>query len=185
MITLSAIHIFKEKGIEKATVSDIVKHAGIAQGTFYLYFPSKLSVMPAIAEIIIDKTMEIVKEKVDVTAPVSEQLRQLMDIVFDYTKKYRDIYALIYTGMGANQQLNEWEAIYEPYYELVASFIELAQQKKQIRSQVCPKRTASILIGLFESAADQSYLYDKQNEAAIREKKKDVLEFALHALAAD
>ncbi len=41
-IIQSAINVFREKGMEKAKVSDIVKGAGIAQGTFYLYFPPNL-----------------------------------------------------------------------------------------------------------------------------------------------
>jgi len=31
--------ILAEKGLEAATVSEIVARAGVAQGTFYLYFP--------------------------------------------------------------------------------------------------------------------------------------------------
>lgn len=55
--------MFQEKGVEKTKISDIVKLAGIAQGTFYLYFPSKLSVMPAIAEVMVEKMILAVKEK--------------------------------------------------------------------------------------------------------------------------
>ena len=48
-----------------------MKLAGIAQGTFYLYFPSKLSVMPAIAEVMVEKMILAVKEKVQNDAPFS------------------------------------------------------------------------------------------------------------------
>src|SRR5699024_11539523 len=57
-LTLSAMHVFQKNGMEKTTVSEIVKGAGIAQGTFYLYFPSKLSVMPAIASVLVENTIE-------------------------------------------------------------------------------------------------------------------------------
>lgn len=181
-ITLSAIDVFQTKGIEKATVADIVKGAGIAQGTFYLYFPSKLSVMPSIAEVMIEKTTETFHEQMNVEAAFHDQLVQFIDIVFDYTKKYRDLYALIYVGMGSGKQLQEWETIYEPYYQLVQQLLERAQENKAIRATLPPKRTAILLIGLIESAAEQSYLYDEQDERAITLKKQDVLSFALHAL---
>lgn len=181
-ITLSAIQVFQEKGIEKATVSDIVKGAGIAQGTFYLYFPSKLSVMPAIAEVMIEKTLKSYKQHMDVTAPFKTKLKQMIDIVFNYTKLYRDTYALIYVGMGSNRQLNEWEAIYEPYYHYIQMMLEKAIQNNEIRPELHPKRTAILLIGLFESAAEQSYLYDEQSDNIIEDKKQEVLDFALHAL---
>jgi hypothetical protein len=34
-IVYAAIEVFQEKGVEKTKISDIVKLAGIAQGTFY------------------------------------------------------------------------------------------------------------------------------------------------------
>ena len=37
----AAVDVFDENGFQKARVSDIVSRAGVAQGTFYLYFKSK------------------------------------------------------------------------------------------------------------------------------------------------
>lgn len=37
----SAYHLFIEQGIEKTSISDITKKAGVAKGTFYLYFKDK------------------------------------------------------------------------------------------------------------------------------------------------
>lgn len=37
----SALHLFIEKGITKTSIQDIVEDAGIAKGTFYLYFKDK------------------------------------------------------------------------------------------------------------------------------------------------
>ena len=37
----SAYDLFIEQGIEKTSVSDITKRAGVAKGTFYLYFTDK------------------------------------------------------------------------------------------------------------------------------------------------
>ena len=37
----TAFELFKEKGFAKTTISDIVNRAGLAKGTFYLYFKDK------------------------------------------------------------------------------------------------------------------------------------------------
>ena len=37
----SAYDLFIEQGIEKTSISDIAKYAGVAKGTFYLYFTDK------------------------------------------------------------------------------------------------------------------------------------------------
>ena len=82
-IIKAAIEVFRKQGIEKTKISDIVKVAGIAQGTFYLYFPSKLSLMPAIAEVMVAKTLEIVIDRVSDDAPFSKRMEQLVDAIFE------------------------------------------------------------------------------------------------------
>ncbi len=52
----AAKKIFSEKGYYDTKVSDIVKEAGVAQGTFYLYFKSKEEIFK---EIILDITGNI------------------------------------------------------------------------------------------------------------------------------
>ena len=37
----NAYELFLTQGIEKTTINDIVKKAGVAKGTFYLYFTDK------------------------------------------------------------------------------------------------------------------------------------------------
>ncbi|MCP4134202.1 MAG: TetR/AcrR family transcriptional regulator [bacterium] len=41
MIKECAVQLFTEKGVENSSVNDIVKMAGIAKGTFYLYYQNK------------------------------------------------------------------------------------------------------------------------------------------------
>ena len=46
----AAATMFAERGVANTTVSDIVKAAGVAQGTFYLYFDSKDDAVFAVVE---------------------------------------------------------------------------------------------------------------------------------------
>jgi AcrR family transcriptional regulator len=46
----AAAKVFAERGVAGTAVSDIVRAAGIAQGTFYLYFDSKDDILLAVAE---------------------------------------------------------------------------------------------------------------------------------------
>ena len=46
----AAAAVFAERGVANTAVSDIVKAAGVAQGTFYLYFDSKGDVVLAVVE---------------------------------------------------------------------------------------------------------------------------------------
>ena len=45
----AAASVFIQRGVAATSVDDIVREAGVAKGTFYLYFPTKDAVMTAVA----------------------------------------------------------------------------------------------------------------------------------------
>src|SRR5664279_5223053 len=65
-IVSAATAAFAERGIANTAVSDIVKAAGVAQGTFYLYFKSKDDVVAAVAERIGDVMVDGIERVVAV-----------------------------------------------------------------------------------------------------------------------
>ncbi|MCG1021444.1 TetR/AcrR family transcriptional regulator [Sutcliffiella horikoshii] len=181
-IVQASIEVFKEKGIEKAKISDIVKKAEIAQGTFYLYFPSKLSVMPAVAEQIVLNFMRRIEETVSIDASLEVQLTQLVEAIFYVTGEFRDVSAIVYAGISTTEHISKWETIYTPLYEQVASILEENKSRKLIRDTVDPNRTSQLLLGMIESAAEQVFLfndYEADNEA---KQKAELLTFLEHAL---
>jgi AcrR family transcriptional regulator len=54
----AALHVFAEKGIGRTTVSDIAQAAGVAKGTFYLYFDSKEHLVAGLKERFVDRILE-------------------------------------------------------------------------------------------------------------------------------
>jgi TetR/AcrR family transcriptional regulator, transcriptional repressor for nem operon len=46
----AGLALFTERGIARTTVSEIVQRAGVAQGTFYLHFPSKDALLFALQD---------------------------------------------------------------------------------------------------------------------------------------
>ena len=181
-IVQAAVQVFREKGIEKTKISDIVKVAGIAQGTFYLYFPSKLALMPAIAEVMVEKTMDIVKETVKEEVSFVSKLEQLVEAIFLVARDYNEIQALIYSGLASTEHLKEWETVYAPFYKWTSDLLAEAKVQGVIRSTLKVDQTAKLLIGLVESAAEQVYLYDVTEEAQVNSQKVEVISFLMHAL---
>lgn len=55
----AAYNLFIENGIEKTSIDDIAKTAGVAKGTFYLYFNDKYDILN---KLILQKSNEIIKE---------------------------------------------------------------------------------------------------------------------------
>jgi AcrR family transcriptional regulator len=50
-----------EKGVAASSVDDIVEAAGVAKGTFYLYFETKGDAINAVAERVVDGVAEVVE----------------------------------------------------------------------------------------------------------------------------
>jgi AcrR family transcriptional regulator len=50
----AALEVFSTRGVEAASVDDIVQAAGVAKGTFYLYFNTKHDAINAVAEQMVD-----------------------------------------------------------------------------------------------------------------------------------
>lgn len=179
----AAIELFTEKGLEKTKIADIVKQANIAQGTFYLYFSSKLSVMPAIAEVMVEKIHTELIDSVKQDASFTEQIKQIVQTFFVFTKKYERIQALVYAGIASTEHLRNWESIYNPLYNWVDTILRNAANQGDI--EAVNDETAKLLIGLIESSAEQAYLYDDVSETIAQNKQQAIIPFLLNALGAN
>ena len=95
-ILTAARSVFEEKGYETATVSDIVQRAGVAQGTFYLYFPSKKDVVVGLAR----KPMELVARELhsvaDTVTSFEDMLRAMVKAGFAVAGEYPDLCLLVH-----------------------------------------------------------------------------------------
>lgn len=54
----AAIKVFARKGVGASTVADVTEAAGVAKGTFYLYFESKEHLVGALKQYFVDEVME-------------------------------------------------------------------------------------------------------------------------------
>ncbi|MGE7546700.1 TetR/AcrR family transcriptional regulator, partial [Sporosarcina newyorkensis] len=90
-IVEAAIEQFTIKGVENTKISDIVKAAGIAQGTFYLYFSSKFSVMPDIAKFAVKEIMKELNREVDLFEEFDKKIEHLVKAVFNITEEKREL----------------------------------------------------------------------------------------------
>ncbi|MBM4241437.1 MAG: TetR/AcrR family transcriptional regulator [Euryarchaeota archaeon] len=82
-----AEQLFLEKGYENTMVTDIVKKAGVAQGTFYYYFKSK----EAILDEITDKYINVIVESMEKISK-QENLNALEKLVkiFQFSLSFRN-----------------------------------------------------------------------------------------------
>lgn len=177
----AATAVFMEKGTDKTTIADIVKDAGIAQGTFYLYFPTKLAVMPAIAEQLVDKLLRRFEEEID-SEVIDDQLKQLIDIIFNHTEEYKELTKLVYTGLTQTPYLGNWEKIYDPLYHWIESLLLQAKEREEIRFDIHSGYASKIIVGMIESTAEQIYLFDNSESKSITDHYDELYKMVYNAL---
>lgn len=82
----SAYDLFLKQGIEKTSIDDIVKGAGVAKGTFYLYFKDKNDLLH---KLILKKSNQIMKSALEKTNECGNEDFKIRTLTFiDYIINY-------------------------------------------------------------------------------------------------
>src|SRR5436190_19196721 len=104
----SARAVFGKKGYEEATVSEIVGRAGVAQGTFYLYFPGKESLAGAFAEELAERFAELAHEKAARARTFDAAVARMLEAAYEVADEYRDVFLIANRGLELVDDLDEW-----------------------------------------------------------------------------
>ena len=162
-ILAAARKVFKEKGYEGSTVSDIVEAAGVAQGTFYLYFPSKKDVVLSLAEIIIDEMMLRVQALSKQQLSFEESIRAFVKGVFEVGRRNPDLCRLVHFGAeSVSKDFHETtaQALLENMTQMFQQAIEAGEMQP-----VNPELTARLLGRMLPSAIQEAFYFGDGSDA--------------------
>lgn len=98
----SAYSLFATKGVEKTSILEIALHAGVAKGTFYLYYADKYSIRDALVmkrsqEIFSLAMQELKKEK---KTDFTEIIIFIANYILDYLNSHKDIVKFIHKNLS-------------------------------------------------------------------------------------
>lgn len=82
----SAYELFMDKGISNTTIDQICRKAGIAKGTFYLYFHDKEDILKSLIKRISYTLLQNAYARVNKNRSFIENLVQMADYLIDYFK---------------------------------------------------------------------------------------------------
>ena len=101
-----AQRLFYAKGYESTSVSDIVDEVGVAKGTFYYYFGSKLAILEALVDELVEQSVALLHEIVaDETLPVLEKWAQAFQAVGTWKAERKDEMLAILHVMQMDENL--------------------------------------------------------------------------------
>lgn len=98
----NAFDLFTSKGVNETTIQDIAKAAGVAKGTFYLYFKDKYDLIEKLRR---KKTAKLFEEAVEFSRLVhyenfTEQLLIIINYIIDELTSNQDLLKFIYKNLS-------------------------------------------------------------------------------------
>jgi len=109
-ILSAARDVFADKGYESATISDIVKKAGVAQGTFYLYFESKKGVVVELAQQPMSDMADRLQGILDGTESFVEILKKFVQLGFEVGDENPDLCRLMHLSDDGGRAIEELDS---------------------------------------------------------------------------
>lgn len=164
----TAFDLFTAKGINETTIQDIAKEAGVAKGTFYLYFKDKYDLIEKLRR---KKTAKLFEDAVSFSRSVhhenfTEQLLIIIDHIIDELSNNQDLLKFIYKnlsmGMGIEKihidtemDKDKGKSSPSPIYEIFEE--RVIQEGLRLKD---PKTTLFMVIELVGSTCYNAILFD-------------------------
>jgi AcrR family transcriptional regulator len=149
----AATKVFAEKGFHRATIKDIARVAGIADGTMYSYFPSKTDVLLGILHRLNESTEReqdfALEGNQDVRSFFTVYLRQRMSLLWPNA----EVFQAVLPEMLVNAQLRKlyYEQVLMPTFKVAENYFKAQGQQGKIRQIDVPltvRAIAGMLLGL-------------------------------------
>ena len=99
----AAEELFREKSVDATTVADITERAGVAKGTFYLYFDSKDQLIAGLRERVVNGMLELAAGSFARigTTDYWQLADEIVATIIDYTLEHREaVRAVLHSGIG-------------------------------------------------------------------------------------
>ena len=106
----TAYQLFRSAGISGTAIDDVVKAAGIARGTFYLYFKDKSDL---IDQLVMYKSMETLKEMLASAragmlavggGDFFDVVRQTLEMYLDFLERHRDVLLVLHKNISVSMR---------------------------------------------------------------------------------
>lgn len=156
----AAEEIFGTKGFYQTSVTDITAKAGVAQGTFYLYFPSKNEIFRALVE----HLSHVLRKETELAASKGkdrlEAERLGIEAFYRFVDQHRNLYRIIRQAEFVDEELFRW------YYKRMANGyvrkLSEAMDRGEIR-RMDPEMLAWSLMGLSDYSGMRYVLWEDGN----------------------
>jgi TetR/AcrR family fatty acid metabolism transcriptional regulator len=162
-IMRAAIRCFANKGYHGSRISDIAREAGIADGTIYLYFNSKDSLLAELFDDTMDRFIaEGLRHLEGIDDPL-EKLSRIIELHLEMLGADRSLAIVFQVELRHNIRFLSRisHRKFQKYLKIIQDCIAEGQEKGLIRRDVAPSEGALILFGALDELATTWVLSDR------------------------
>jgi AcrR family transcriptional regulator len=173
----AAEEVFAEQGFFRASVAEITRRAGVAQGTFYIYFKTKEEIF---RELVRQLSHDLRRELQEAVAPIVDR-RDAERVGFEaflrFVLRRRNLYTVMRECEFVDPELHRW--YYERLAEGYVRGLRQAMARGQIRQLDC-EAVAYALMGAFQMAGMRWVLWN--GSLPPKEAVESIISLILHGL---
>ena len=161
----AARKVFRAKGYEGATVSEIVREAGVAQGTFYHYFPSKRDAAVSLRDGLMETMARAVSTAVESDTSFEERLESLIAAGFKVARRNADLFRLAF--IGADETHPELHSESPEHGSLLIGITDLFRDAVDSGEMEAmdPEIAARLALGLLQHAMIEAFVFGEGGES--------------------
>lgn len=152
----AALKVFGQSGYYSASIVDITKSAKVAQGTFYLYFPSKLDVFVELFDHLGHEMRRRMRDSAAAWPDRINKERAGLGAVLDFASEHPQLFRVAREAEFVVPE--RWFAWYDRIITPYEKALKDAMRRGEIR-QLDPTLTAYALIGLADFVGVQLVLH--------------------------
>jgi AcrR family transcriptional regulator len=181
----AAEEIFGEMGYYEASISEITRRAGVAQGTYYIYFHSKREIFAELVEDIGERLRAEMRAAISGLTDRLEIERRGFRAFFTFVARHRRIYSIVQEAERVAPQ-----AFYAYYRKIAQGYVRGLQEAMQAGgiTRLDPEAVAYTLMGIGHFIAMRWLIWPSEEHMAQEELPESVFEsmmaFISHGLAA-
>ncbi|MFW6082292.1 MAG: TetR/AcrR family transcriptional regulator [Desulfosalsimonas sp.] len=138
LILNAAIKVFAEQGFHQATISQVAREAGVADGTIYLYFKNKADILSNFFSYRTRLVFDRFREAVDKADNAESKLRSLIELHLEEFQKDRDM-AVVFQREALLARCVDEESIREitkMYLDILEDILRQGQQEGTVRDDL-------------------------------------------------
>ena len=151
----AAIKVFAERGFHSATVAEIARVAGVADGTIYLYFKGKDDLLlrlfdEKMTELLADAKAALAREH---TAP--DKLRRFIQLHLALVERNPDLASVLIVELRQSAQFLKAADRQKlaAYVDLIAEVVRAGQESGELDGNVSPATVKRALFGALDELA--------------------------------